>query len=700
MTSKKALWESIFMRLAVAAGLAMTLSLPASAQSLRMTIDASKTGAPITPLIYGQFTENANSNFYHGGLWAEMLEDRKFYYPITDTPPAAQTAQGRGRPAPFSPWRPIGGDGVVAMDLQRAYSGQQSARIALDPAVPHGIAQNGLAVLRGKQYTGRIVLASDVAVDVSLIWGPAPQQRQTLKIAGAGNAYRTFPLAFTSAADSSDATIEILATGRGSFNIGAISLMPADNIHGWRADSVRALQEIGPTNIRYGGNFISDYDWSKGVGDPDRRPSTFDFAWKQMDTNDVGTDEILALTKLLNAEPYMNVNAGFGDAKSAAEWLEYVNGATTTPMGKLRAANGHPEPYKVKWWNIGNEMYGPWQLGQMQIEQYAIKHNLFAQAMRKVDPSITIVGVGATPEEMGTTRAAASYGTSIVEFGSAQDWDSVMLSKDAANFDDLSEHLYPKGNQAFDAAQGKFVGIEESQADHARRLPNRVKMTVEAWQEYEKRFPNLDMKKIQIALDEWRPGDPGGSRSPMFSALSSAEALNEISRNSEWFALSDFTHLTGLVSGRTETTILPIGRMFELYRHHFGSIPVAVTGNAPQRELQGTLNVDKPKVSSGSDTYPLDVAAAWTADRKLLTVAVVNPTDSEQRISIAFKGVTFAGGGKLLRLVAPQGPPPAQASGQPPRQPETTIVQAPLSQIGGELVVPKQSISIYELPAH
>jgi alpha-L-arabinofuranosidase len=185
-----------------------------------------------------------------------------------------------------------------------------------------------------------------------------------------------------------------------------------------------------------------------------------------------------------------------------------------------------------------------------------------------------------------------------------------------------------------------------------------------------------------------------GGRSPMYSALTSAEALHEIFRNSGWFVLAAFTHLTGLVTGRTDTTVLPIGRMFQLYRHHFGTTPVEVSGNSPQHEVQGTVNVDKPKVSSGSDTYPLDAAAALTADRKILTVAIVNPTESEQQIDVTFKGVSLQPSGKLLRIVAPEG----QAPAQPGLGPAVTIVESTLAEVPGRLVIPRQSISLYKLP--
>ncbi len=664
-----------------------------SAQQLTMTVDGAKTGPPIHPYIYGQFTENANNNFYHGGLWAEMLDDRKFFYPVNSSAELNPSSR-----VPILRWRPVGGDTAVTMDRERAYSGDQSPKVTLDASTPHGIQQSGIGISRGRKYTGRIVLAADSSpeVKVSLIWGAGPNDRQTLRINGVKKEYSKFSLSFTGGADSRQATLEITATGKGSFHVGAVSLMPADNMQGWRADMMALLKDIGPTMIRLGGNFVSGYEWRDGIGDADKRPTRYDYAWRLAETNDVGTDEFLALTTILGAEPYISVNAGFGDATSAAARLEYCNGAATTPMGRLRAANGHPAPYKVTWWNIGNEMYGAWQLGRMQISQYTIKHNMFAKAMRKVDPTIKIIGVGATPAEMGTTGSALSYtGKRVAEFGGPADWNFAMLRDSVSYFDCLAEHLYPRGNQAFDVEKQDFVVVDEPLEWKARRLPNRVKTAVEAWQEYQKLFPKLDMKSIPIALDEYAPGNPG-TRSTMFTTLSSAMALHELFRNSGWFNMAEFTHLTGLVTiDRVSTSVLPVGLIFKLYRRHFGVIPVAVTGNAPQPDVKGLVGLDKPKVPSGSDTSPLDVAAALTADRKTLTVAIVNPTESEQQIDVTFAGVTLQPKGKLYRIAA-TGLNPRNLPGKPP---EVDIVDSVVDNIPAELTIPKLSVSLYELPA-
>ncbi|NJD64739.1 MAG: alpha-N-arabinofuranosidase [Chloroflexi bacterium] len=656
----------------------------AESQQLAMTIDASQTGAPINPFIYGQFTENANNNFYRGGLWSEVIDDRKFFHPVgapaDSTPRARQAAR----------WQPVGGAGVVAMDSQQVWVGDHSPKITLDAVTPHGIRQAGLGVT-ATRYVGRIVLAADAGaeVGVSLLCGPRESDRQTVRITGIGREYAKYPLSFTCGAESRDAAIEIVATGSGAFHVGAVSLMPSDNVQGWRADMMAILKDIAPTMVRWGGNVVSNYEWRFGIGDPDRRPPFYDQAWRMAESNDVGTDEFLALNTILGSVPYITVNAGFGDAWSAAQWLEYCNGAATTPMGRLRAANGHPEPYAVKWWNIGNEMYGKWQMGTMQLSQYTIKHNLFARAMRQVDPSITIVAVGATPAEMGTTGSARFMtGKAVAEFAGPADWNFAMLTESAPFFDYLAEHLYPRGNAAFDAEKQDFVTVDEPLAWNARRLPNRVKTAVEAWQEYQKRFPKLDMKSIQIALDEYAPGRPG-TRTPLFSTLSTAEALHELFRNSEWFVMAEFTHLTGLVTiDPVRANIQPVGQLFKLYRHHFGSIPVAVAGNVPQPDVKGLVGVDKPLVPSGSDTYPLDVAAALSADRKVLTVAVVNPSEAAQTIAVKFAGVTLQPQGKLYRIEAPA----AGAAGQ-----SVGIVESPVTRVPATLTLPAQSISLYEL---
>ena len=137
----------------------------------------------------------------------------------------------------------------------------------------------------------------------------------------------------------------------------------------------------------------------------------------------------------------------------------------------------------------------------------------------------------------------------------------------------------------------------------------------------------------------------------MFTPLSCAQALHEMLRHSNRFIISAYTGAPELLAfSKTAVTVRPIGLMFKMYRQHFGTIPLAVAGNSPQHEVKGTVGVDKPRVSSGSDTYPLDAVAALATDRKSLALAIVNPTESAQQIDVAFQGVTVQGKGRLWRI--------------------------------------------------
>jgi len=395
---------------------------PAPAQPVIATLDAGKVSEPISKYDYGMFIEHLGNVINHG-LWSEMLDDRKFYYPVN----SVEEKEPAGNPARLrflrlKKWRPIGPDEFVVMDHDHPYVGEQSPEIKLESKTPHGILQSGLVLRKAHAYTGRVVLAGSpgTAIRVSLVWGPDPKDRQTIAIASLHPAYAKFLLKFTAQAGTEEGRLEIVGTGSDSFHIGAVSLMPADNIHGFRPDTTGLLRQLNSGFYRLpGGNFISGYDWRDAVGDPDKRPPAWDYAWKVMQPNDVGIDEFMVLCKILQVDPYITVNAGLGDDHSAADLVEYANGSVRTRLGALRAANGHPEPYHVKYWNVGNEPYGDWQIARTALRYFVLKHNAFVKAMRKVDPSIIIVASGAMPDQMTVTNSArlvtgktqAEYGT-------------------------------------------------------------------------------------------------------------------------------------------------------------------------------------------------------------------------------------------------------------------------------------------------
>jgi alpha-L-arabinofuranosidase len=333
-----------FLLIGCAAGGAQTTASPAT-QSVAVNVDVSQRAVPVSKYVFGMFIEHIGKTTY-GPLWAEMLDDRKFYFPITATDPPIAGRQGGFPGMQLHKWRPVGGDAVVTMDKENAFVGDQSPRVSLDSSAPHGIRQSGLALVNGKEYTGRIFLrgTSGSKVTVSLIWGTGENDRQSIALTALGSEYKRFPLKFTAKADSEDAAFEISGTGTGDFHIGTVSLMPADNIHGSRPDSIALLRQINSGLWRFGGNYTSNYTWYNAIGDPDKRPPEWDHAWNQMQTNDLGMDEFAEFCKLIGVEPYISVNAGLRDAHSAAEQVEYMNGAASTHMGSLRAETAQLDP--------------------------------------------------------------------------------------------------------------------------------------------------------------------------------------------------------------------------------------------------------------------------------------------------------------------------------------------------------------------
>ena len=684
--------------------LASPAFVPAQAHTVNAIIDTSKTGTPISKYIYGQFLEHGG-DIVNNGIWSEMLVDRKFFYPVAagapTPPPVMGNAAGnpRFRRNPTRWWAPIGGADVVTMDSKAPYTGEQTPLVKLDAKEAHGFRQAGLAVRKGESYTGRIVLSGPpgAMIKVTLIWGKETADRQTVTIGSLGAVYRKFPLRFTAATDTDDATLEITGTGAGTFHVGTVSLMPADNIEGFRPEVIAALKQLRFGVLRFpGGNFVSSYEWRYGVGDIDKRPPIFDPVWHAVQPNDVGTDEFLTLCRLLGVDPYITVNAGFGDAWSARELVEYTNGAVTTPMGKWRAANGHPAPYRVKWWGIGNEPWGDYQMGSMSLPQFELKHNLFAKEMKKVDPSIKLIAGGAMPDVMeGADQARRINGQYIPDYLSAADWTGQMLLNCLDNIDMVSEHYYASGTQHTDMKLQKKVPIDPplSFIEWQRAPAVQVRAKYEHYQEYLKRIPALRAKPVPIAIDEWAYF--GGGPNSYKTVPAYAWAFHEMFRHSDIFQMGAFTFATAMMSSnRTEAVLNPTGMLFKMYRDHFGTIPVDVTGDSPQPKPTFPAGGDQPAVNPGSDTYPMDVSAAFSEDRKTLTIAVLNPSDAEQSVRIAISGAKLGSSGHLYRMA----PDSIDAKVEVDKKPEVQVEDQMLGSLPETVTVRPFSVNIYSYP--
>jgi len=680
--------------------------MPGAPEDLRVNIDTQQTAAPISKYLYGGFIEHGGMLMYRS-LWAEMIDDRKFYFPITSQePPAPPNRPGGGffRGLQVRRWHPVGPDEVVVMDKDRPFVGDQSPSIQLDSSTPHGIRQSGIALVKGKGYSGRIYLrgTTGTTVNVSLVWGEGENDRQTLTFTALPEDFKRFPLHFTAGADTANGAIEITGKGSGNFHIGTLSLMPVDNVQGFRPDTIALLRDLHAGMWRLpGGNFISDWDWQNSVGDIDKRPPVFDHAWNAMQSNDLGMDELMTLCKLIDVDPYITVNAGFGDARSAADEVEYLNGSTATYWGALRAKNGHPDPYHVKFWDIGNEPYGSWQLGHTFLRYYVLKHNEFAKAMRAADPSITLLASGAMPDEMTVEGQPRTLGITDpqVHFGDPDmDWTGGLLAHCMGNFDGLTEHWYTRVGKYFDYEHAKslplnapteagYVDLPETELEFARHPANRVHKKAEEWAEYEKAYPAIDEKKIFLSIDEY-----GYGQASLKSTLAYGMILNEMFRHSEFMKMAAYTMAVSTLDySPTAATYNSRGLLYKMYREHFGTVPVALTGNSPQPAPTRPPYGDQPKTNSGSPTYPLDMVAAMTDDHKYLTLAVVNATDQEHKFNLSVAGMNVTGPSTEWQLSGSD----LNADDHVGQPQQVFVKEIPLSDPLSSIAVAPSSVNIY-----
>lgn len=694
-------------------------ALSPSAQSqpnpLTVTIVTRQTADPVSKYVFGSFIEHIGTLIYRS-MWAELLDDRKFYFPIASTDQQPPRPQG-GNPMrqPLHKWRPVGPDTAVTLDPDHPFVGEHSPKISLDAVAPHGILQSGFSLVAGRRYTGRIYLRGTpgTKVSVALVAAGADNNPQTATFTLTAG-YKKFLFTFTAASDSSDAALSITATGSGDFHIGAVSLMPADNVQGFRPDTIALLKQEHSGMWRLpGGNFLSDWDWHQAIGDIDKRPPMFDYAWNAMQVNDVGMDEFMTLCKLIDVDPYVTVNAGLGDANSAAEEVEYLNGAATTYWGAKRAKNGHPEPYHIKYWNIGNEPWGTFQIGYTDLKYYVIKNNDFARAMRAVDPSITLIGSAKMMEPMwlkGQDRA--KYVDNIEPmFGSDTDWTGGLLAKSWGTFDGIAQHWYEGPGRHYDIAKAKALPLDapDSAADvtyeptpleYARHAGDVIRRHAEEWRGYQQRFPQMLDKKIFLSIDEYAYINLGGGGGTftgptLKTALAYGMLLNEMLRYTDFLTMAARTMGTSSLDiTPTSSTLNAMGVLYQLYGEHLpGTVPVAVSGNSPQPATNPAYG-DEPKTRSGSPTYPLDVVATLSPDRKYLNLVVVNATNQEQKFDLTVNGSTLGNSTTLWKLTAAS-LDAVNRAGQPAqvRIEETQSTGAP-----GSIAVAPISVNIYRFP--
>ena len=208
---------------------------------------------------------------------------------------------------------------------------------------------------------------------------------------------------------------------KGNVWLDHVSLLPTDHVVGVKRKVFEMTRDLHCGLMRFGGNYISSYHWKQLVGPTYHRPSLLNEVWGGWATKYFGTDEFLLFCRECQLEPLICINFGSGTPEEAAEWVEYCNGAIDTPMGALRASHGFEEPFNVRYWEVGNEVCGNWQIGHCDATTYAHRYLDFARAMKDADPTIMLLGCGHVDSE----------------------WNQPVLDIAGSHMDMLTIHIYP-----------------------------------------------------------------------------------------------------------------------------------------------------------------------------------------------------------------------------------------------------------------
>jgi alpha-L-arabinofuranosidase len=366
--------------------------------TLKVSIEPMHEGR-ISPMLYGGFIELLDDLV--PGMWAEMLNDRSFEGVI----PAVNWCYYTGEPN-FCDREWDQSDGVTRDGLN-PFNGTQSARLRPSNARPAFLRQHGLAVRWGMSYAFSGYLRTD-SPDLEVII-------RTKSLLPSGNwavlceacitalkgEWTRHSCRLLSVGTSDRVVFEIEARGSGSLWVDKVSLMPTDNIEGWRKDVVEAVGAQLPGVIRWGGSVIDpgDYKWKEGIGDRDLRTPFFNKYWGRLDSNDVGIDEFLQFCEAVEVAPLVCVSFSDGP-ESARDLVQYCNGDTDTPWGKRREENGHPDPYEVKYWQVGNELAG---------EEYVKGCVAICEAIKAEDPTAVILSSYPSPELFETVGQCIDF---------------------------------------------------------------------------------------------------------------------------------------------------------------------------------------------------------------------------------------------------------------------------------------------------
>ena len=544
-----------------------------SAQTASITIDARKVENRISPLLYGQFLEFMFEGI-KGGLHAELIRNRGF----EETPNVIGLSRNWDR---YPDDRNDDYALSFAWDEQFAYpqrkneTKEHSLRVrAGDGVIPrHGVYQSRIPVragveyrgyiwLRTTDYDGRVTVALESDVNLGQIYAAADFDHITK------NEWRKYEFTLKPSSKDPLSRFAILFPGKGTVWIDQVSLMPADAaLGGVRRDVFEKIKLLKPAFIRWpGGNVAQDYHWSWGVGPRDERVTWTNLSWKnEPEPSDFGTDEFVAFARAVGAEPSITVNVeGRGaTVEEAAAWVEYCNGAATSKYGALRAANGHAAAFGVKYWEVGNEIWGDWVRGHSDAETYARNYNRYAKAMRAADPSIKLIAVGDNDMK----------------------WNRTVLQAAGENIDYLAIHHYYGRHEAgndLSKLLARPLFFEKFYRDMAQLL----------------RELRLD-GHVKLAINEWGLDLPMERQYSIESALYGARLMNVFERSGELVEMSAVSDLVngwpgGIIqASRHSVFVTPIYLVNQIYNDHRGDVRLAASVNIPDVDVTASRSGNK-----------------------------------------------------------------------------------------------------------
>ncbi len=426
----------------ICASFAPSSSGAAPSAGASIEVDVARRGDPVSRWLFGKFTEHLGANVYQGA-WAQIVPNPEF------APASRWQDAGALRRRLERLQAETGADGLASVDASAfAPYWQPIGRVAgrvlrdADRDMQHLEAGEGGGDLRTPVYLplGR-VRTYDLTLKARLAAAPAagaPSSVRVALVAADGTVLAETEVALAREWRESKARLSVpaaaafargdaqrlavrLAAGAAA-DLGRILLFPSDHVGGWDPEVVACMREARLPLLRFpGGNFASTYHWRDAVGPLDGRPVLANRAWPDiLEFNHVGTDEWLSLCEAVGATPFICINAGSGTPEEARDWVRYCNAPADDPLGRLRAANGHPAPHNVRLWEIGNELWGSWQEGHTDAAGYAERYVPFYDAMRSAGGDLHLIANGFD-----------------------EPWNAALVKKAGAKVESLSMHHLP-----------------------------------------------------------------------------------------------------------------------------------------------------------------------------------------------------------------------------------------------------------------